>query len=228
MIDTRQILCVFCLAAFVAIAGCTGQVAEQQTTTVVTPAAPAEGSAPAVSDNALVFRINSDNASIAFTGAKVSRITKAVESHVGGFSQFEGTIEAEDEESETAQIRVTVDMTSVFSDNRLLTTTIKNKGWLEVGEYPTSRFISTSVEKTESGYMVTGDLTLHGVTKSISFPVTAEKKQDMLVGEARFTMNRLDFGIVEGEGMIQKIAGALADVRNDIVLDLLVEVKPQS
>jgi len=77
---------------------------------------------------------------------------------------------------------------------------LKSADFFEVEKYPTMTFKSTKVEAAGKGkYKVTGDLTLHGVTKPVALKVAFSPN----AGGARLsvtgTMKRLDFGVGSGE-----------------------------
>ena len=57
-------------------------------------------------------------------------------------------------------------------------------------------FESTSIESTAEGYDITGNLELHGVTKSIRFPATIAVEEGRVTAEAEFFIQRFDFDIV--------------------------------
>jgi polyisoprenoid-binding protein YceI len=53
---------------------------------------------------------------------------------------------------------------------------LRSPDFFDVKQFPTIAFKSTSVKPTEEGFEVTGDLTIHGVTKSITFPLKGGRK----------------------------------------------------
>lgn len=74
-------------------------------------------------------------------------------------------------------------------------------------------FVSTRVKKQPAGsatHLVSGDLTLHGVKKSLSFPATLKVQDGSLSGTAEFSINGQDFGIV------------YSDMPDDLIKDLVV------
>ena len=117
--------------------------------------------------------------------------------------------------------RVEIDMDSLHSDNDNLTGHLKNADFFNVAEFPTSLFDVTKVEKeSESSYSVTGNLTMHGVTKSVTFPTTVSQDGDLARIEAEFDINRFDWDI--------KYAGKKDDlIRKDVILRFNLEAKPQ-
>ncbi|RJP69707.1 MAG: YceI family protein [Candidatus Abyssobacteria bacterium SURF_17] len=81
-------------------------------------------------------------------------------------------------------------------DRAKIQETMESAAQMNVAEYPTMRFQSTRIEKqSESDLLVTGDLTMHGVTRPVSFPVTVETVGDALRGKASLKFKQSDFGI---------------------------------
>lgn len=157
----------------------------------------------------------SDESVIGFEGYKVTG------SHIGGFGAFTGSVVVPPDGIEAAHISVAIDMTSTYSDDPGLTTKLVGPDFFDVEQFPESRFESTNIEKTDDGYRVSGNLTLHGVTQNISFPAQITIDRQGLVAEAEFTINRMDFDI-EYPG----VAGDL--IREKVVIRLDVEGKTNS
>lgn len=149
-----------------------------------------------------------DSSSIEFIGSKVTG------SHDGGFKGFTGFFKmGEDDEAPTAGEFV-IQMDSLWSDNEKLTGHLKGEDFFEIATYPTSTFILTKAAKTgEGSYDISGNLTLHGEEKNITFPVTASRDGDTATFEAEFDINRKDFGI--------DYAGKTDDlIRDEVVIRL--------
>ncbi|OUS26792.1 hypothetical protein A9Q99_16365 [Gammaproteobacteria bacterium 45_16_T64] len=91
----------------------------------------------------------------------------------GRFDKFDGTLELDEKHPEKAQIQVNIDTTSINSNHAERDKHLKGKDFLNVSKFPTATFKSTKVVTTgDKSGMLTGDLTLHGVTKSITFPIS--------------------------------------------------------
>ena len=96
-----------------------------------------------------------------------------------------------------------------------------------MAKYPVMTFRSTSVKKSGSGFDITGDLTLHGVTKPVVLKVEEpSKEQTGMDGksrargfEASTTLNRKDFGLT-WNGTLKSGDAALGD---DIKIDISIE-----
>ncbi len=90
----------------------------------------------------------------------------------GRFNSFGGTFTADDDNPGNSKISVEIDTASVDSNHAERDKHLRGSDFLDVGKYPKATFVSTAVKKTGEGTgVVTGDLTLHGVTKSIDIEV---------------------------------------------------------
>ncbi|HXV75945.1 MAG TPA: YceI family protein [Candidatus Polarisedimenticolaceae bacterium] len=145
---------------------------------------------PERSDEAAVFTVDPERSSIHFVGSKITG------SHDGGFHQFEGVIELVDGDPTASSVTVEIDTTSLWADDTRLTEHLKSPDFFGVETYPQAVFESTSIEQTADGYTVTGNLDLHGVTKSVSFPAQIEVGPDSVTARAEFFIKRFDFDIV--------------------------------
>jgi polyisoprenoid-binding protein YceI len=127
-----------------------------------------------------------------FVGAKVTG------KHDGAFEQFSGTIQLPEGKAEAGSVNVDVDMASLTADDPKLTGHLKSPDLFDVAKFPKARFTSTGVTAGGAGgatHTVTGNLELHGVTKSITFPATIALGADAVDVNAEFAINRKDFGV---------------------------------
>ena len=91
---------------------------------------------------------------------------------IGRFNQFEGGFSYDAENPDASAIQVIIDTASVDSNHAERDKHLRSEDFLNVGEFPQASFNSTSYKATDAeNGEITGDLTLHGVTRSISFPV---------------------------------------------------------
>ncbi|MEW9799248.1 YceI family protein [Alteromonas sp. CYL-A6] len=87
----------------------------------------------------------------------------------GRFNDFGGKFSYDDANPEAAQIMVTIDTSSIDSNHAERDKHLRSGDFLATDKYPEAKFVSTRVEDKGNGnLMVTGDFTLHGVTKSIT------------------------------------------------------------
>lgn len=169
----------------------------------------AEQATMAAADGVLTF---TEESTIGFVGSKVTG------SHDGGFKKFSGTVTLDGEDVATAQINVTINMKSTWSDSDRLTKHLKNEDFFDVEKFPESTFVSTGITAEGDAYTVSGDLTLHGVTKNISFPASITFADGVLTANAEFNLNRMDFGIVYA-GMADNL------IKEDVLMKLNIVAK---
>jgi polyisoprenoid-binding protein YceI len=76
---------------------------------------------------------------------------------------------------------------------------LKTPDFFDVTKFPTATFKSTKTTgergKTDEDAVITGDLTLHGVTKSVSFPVHFTTEKGSFVLTTSFKISRKEFGM---------------------------------
>ncbi len=158
-----------------------------------------------------VATLNPGNSSVQFIGTHVG---DNPDPRVGTFGEFKGTVRFNTESKQLEQISMEIapDSLSTFSDK--LTAHLNTPDFLDTREYPTITFESTSVEaESEDQYLVTGNLTLHGVTKEITIPVTATVVGPAMTLKSEFSIDRTEFGMdklldrVEKQVDIKVIAG---------------------
>ena len=161
--------------------------------------------------------ITPENATIGFVGSKVTG------SHTGGFKLFKGTFEVVATKLESSKITAEIETNSIFTDTDRLTNHLKSPEFFDVAKFPTSTFVSTGIEAggkanpkaKDATHTVTGNLTLHGVTKSISFPAKIAVSGDKATLDSEFFINRKDFGIT--------YPGKANDlIRDEVVIKLAV------
>ncbi|HET6574226.1 MAG TPA: YceI family protein [Fimbriiglobus sp.] len=142
------------------------------------------------------FTLTGANTKVEFTG------TKAEGKHDGGFKKLTGTVTVTGTDPATARIEVTIDTTSLYTDTAKLTGHLKSSDFFDVKSNPTAKFVSAKVEKDGGKYKVTGELTLNGKKKAISFPATIATTGKALKLDSEFKIDRTDFGMTYGKGKI--------------------------
>ena len=101
------------------------------------------------------------------------RIRHLVSKTSGRFAKYDGTIVVDNADASKSSVNVTIDATSLNTDNAKRDGHLASPDFFDVAKYPTLTFKSTSVKEVAKGKLeVTGAFTLHGVTKTITIPVT--------------------------------------------------------
>jgi polyisoprenoid-binding protein YceI len=121
----------------------------------------------------------------------------------GEFTKLSGKAVGDIAHPTEAVVEATIDATSVDTRNEKRDEHLKSPDFLDVAKFPTITFKSTKVEKAGDGWKLTGDLTLHGVTKPVVLdvsnvtPPTKDPWGNTRIGaQAATKINRQDFGIV--------------------------------
>jgi polyisoprenoid-binding protein YceI len=120
----------------------------------------------------------------------------------GGFSGLQGTVVYDPADLNASSVDVTIDKSTLSTGDTTRDTHVKSADFLDVEKYPTITFKSKKIAKDGDGLKVTGDLTLHGVTKEVVLNVegpTEEQKDpwgNIRVGASATTkIKRSDFGL---------------------------------
>jgi polyisoprenoid-binding protein YceI len=142
------------------------------------------------------FPLSGDNTTVKFVG------TKPKGKHEGGFKTVTGKASVEGADVTTLKIALDIDMSSIYTDTAKLTDHLKTNDFFAVKDNPKSKFVSTKVEKDGDNYKVTGDFTLLGATKSITFPATVAVDKSGLTLSSSFMIDRTRWGMTFGAGKI--------------------------
>ncbi len=183
--------------------------------TVAAPVAVAPASTAAALTGTTKYAFSQAESKVNFTGAKVTR------KHEGSFATFNGSITVPDGKIEQGTVTVDIDMASLSADDPKLTGHLKTPDLFDVAKFPKAHFVSTSVKAggdKGATHTVTGNLELHGVTKSITFPATIKLHDDAADVDAEFAINRKDFGVVY-PGMPDDL------IKDEILLKLVIRAK---
>ena len=120
----------------------------------------------------------------------------------GGFRTYTGEIYYDPAHPERSHVRMTVQAASIDTRNEGRDRALRSDGFFDVEHYPTLTFASTSVTPKSGNLLeVTGDITIHGVTKHITIPVhfLGEKYLpgwgDFVGFDTEFTIDRTAFGV---------------------------------
>lgn len=142
------------------------------------------------------YALTGDNTKVTFVGKKPDG------KHSGGFANLTGSATVADGDLTKLTVALDIDTDSLFSDDAKLTAHLKNADFFDVKNNPKATFKSTKVEKGDKGYTVTGDLTLLGKTKAVTFPATITATGDTLSVSAEFAIDRTVWGMTYGKGKI--------------------------
>ncbi len=129
----------------------------------------------------------------------------------GRFNALRGQLYIDEQNPANCWVDAQVEAASIDTRNKLRDAHLRSAGFFAVKKYRTITFTSSHVEHVGGqNYKVTGNLTMHGVTKPITFEV-AYRGQNALKGvrtglSAKATINRHDFGL--GQGVAVRVAAS--------------------
>ncbi len=120
----------------------------------------------------------------------------------GHFGNIGGSIVWNEGDITKSTVNVTIDVTTVDTGVAARDADLKSDHFFDVAQFPTATFVSTSVSKSSGGLTISGNLTLHGVTKPVVLqvdgprgPLPGMDKRPHAGFSATTTVKRTDFGI---------------------------------
>lgn len=138
----------------------------------------------------------------------------------GGFEKFVGQLNVADGELVAEGSKIVIDMHSIWTEaGARLTNHLKNADFFEVEKNPTSTLIATKIEEVDGKQMITGDLNMHGVTKSITFPAEVSVTDQEVTLTAEFHLDRSEFDM----GFTGRADNV---IRKEVIMTLDVKAKP--
>lgn len=162
----------------------------------------------------------------AHTGAEF-RVRHMMISNVKGkFNGVNGLLRLDESDATRSQVEATIDVGSVDTGDAQRDGHLKGADFFDAEKYPQMTFGSTQVESRGAGELaVTGDLTLHGVTRPVTFAVEGPSQPakdpwgNLRVGlSATAKINRKDFGLTWNAAL--EAGGMLVGEEVTITLDV--------
>ena len=216
--DMKSAKFLFSIPALLVCYGCSNpadKVPEASVSAKTNVPAGIANAADASAAKARTYVLGPENSKIAFTASKVTR------KHDGGFKQFSGELHVVDGKLTDTGNKIVIQMDSIYTDTDRLTGHLKTPDFFNVAQIPTATFETVSITPGQTNSTVTGNLTLHGVTKQISFPATIQVSDSAVDVNAEFFIKRMDFDV--------KYPGKPDDlIRNEVVLKLRVKATPKA
>ncbi|MCE9571588.1 MAG: YceI family protein [Deltaproteobacteria bacterium] len=209
-------------------------------TTTTTSKTPDARSAPAIAagtDQPAVpglprissWELDPENSSVTFVG-KHANFTNVR----GMFQKPSGTVVLDDATPVHSRITATIDVKSITTGVEERDTHLKSPEFFDAARYPVITFASTSVARSsDTAYEVTGNLTMHGVTKPVTLAVTASPPFQHFGTirrgiEATTSVNRQDFGVgVDAWNVPAESGGLLIGDRVEITVDAELVLVPE-
>jgi polyisoprenoid-binding protein YceI len=197
--------------------------APPQPTTPVQPTTAAQPTTAPTQDPAQVRLVLDPKASQASYHAREQLLGKSLPSDaVGTTSQVNGTIVlGPGGEPVADQSKITVDLSALQSDERRRDNFIKSDT-LQTNRFPTATFVPRETQglslplpaSGQSTFQLSGDLTVHGVTRPVTWQVTATFDQQKVSGNATTQVHITDFGMTPPK------AGPVLSIEDQLTLEL--------
>jgi len=166
------------------------------------------GALPAWADS--VWEIDPAHSSVQFSARHMM-----VSNVRGAFTKVAGTVRGDEQDPTHATVEATIDTSSIDTREAKRDEHLRSPDFLDVAKYPTMTFRSKKITKTGDGrYDVTGELTLHGVTREVVLhvegpsPAMKDPRGGLRAGASATTrIDRRDFGItwskaLDGGGVV--------------------------
>jgi polyisoprenoid-binding protein YceI len=138
----------------------------------------------------------------AHSAVEFSILHMSVSNVHGRFGNVSGSIVLNDADIAKSNVNVTIDVSTVDTGEGSRDSELKGAKFFDVAQFPAATFVSTGVARTASGLAVTGNLTLHGVTKPVELavegptgPVTGMDQKPHAGYSATATISRSAFGV---------------------------------
>jgi polyisoprenoid-binding protein YceI len=172
---------------------------------------------------ASTWTIDPDHSNIGF---KVRHLM--VSNVKGSFEKHSGTVEINDKDITKSKVEVSIDTNSITTNVKKRDEHLRSADFFDVVKFPTMTFVSKKVSQAGKNKLkVTGDLTLHGVTKEVVLDVegpSAESKDPWGAirrgATATTKINRKDFGLIWNKALE---TGGVA-VGEEITITLEIEM----
>jgi polyisoprenoid-binding protein YceI len=119
----------------------------------------------------------------------------------GRFNDFSGSFTIDPDDPSKCSFGLNINTASVDTNNQKRDEHLRSPDFFNVKQFPAVAFKSTGLKAIKDGYQVSGDLTMHGVTKPVTFALTGGRKAEFPKGVQRtgfsteLILKRSDFGI---------------------------------
>ncbi len=131
-------------------------------------------------------------------GSKVHFVIKNFGIKTGGdFTGLKGAMKFDANNLSVWAFDVTVDASSIDTDNGSRDGHLRKPDYFDVKKYPVIHLVSTKIQATDKQgiYSFSGDLTIKGTTKAVKFNFKVNKRDDGYVFTGEFPLNRRDFNV---------------------------------
>ena len=118
----------------------------------------------------------------------------------GTFDTFKGVLDFDTADPAGAHAELTIDLKSIRVDDSDARAELPKPAWFDTATYPTASFESTRVkDHGNDRYLITGNLTLRGLTRKVDVPVLLKAQDGVGIFVGELVLKRDDFKIGDGE-----------------------------
>jgi polyisoprenoid-binding protein YceI len=148
------------------------------------------------------FKIDPVESSVVFS------VKYGVSNFYGRFNDVSGTVVLDKADPSKSSVELTIPVESVDTHNEKRDQHLKSPDFFNAKQFPVMTFKSKQVESSGDTYKVTGDFTLHGVTKPLTLEIKKGGEGKGMEGEIRgggethFTIKRSDYGMNFMQGQL--------------------------
>ncbi len=156
------------------------------------------------------FNVTAQSFNPVDSGSKVHFVIKNFGIDTGGdLTGLKGNISFSPDNLAASNFNVSVAVSTVDTDNSMRDKSLTSDEYFNAAKFPLITLVSTKIEKTNKTgagfYYFTGNLTIKGVTKTISFPFQARQENNGYLFTGNFQINRIDFGVGEQNIVLSNI-----------------------
>jgi polyisoprenoid-binding protein YceI len=123
----------------------------------------------------------------------------------GSFKEMGGDIEFDENNLDACKFNLNIAVSSISTGNGIQNKKAQTEEWFDAKKFPLIKFKSTKVEKKGSEYNITGELTMKGVTKTVTIPTTVSGSGSKLTFKGNFNVNRMDFKVGKKSAIVSDI-----------------------
>lgn len=131
----------------------------------------------------------------------------------GSFGGFQGTVLFDPQNPSSNSFDVSIDAVTVNTDNHLRDEHLRDESYFDVKNYPRIHLVSSKISASgkNGAYSLTGQLTIKGKTKQVSFPFTVAPTADGYIFKGSFKIKRKEFDV-----------GGTSTIADEVTIDLNV------
>ena len=124
-------------------------------------------------------------------------ISNGITRVTGKFNEYTIDIDYNDEDFTQSTISATIKVESIDTGIDARDNHLRTADFFDVEQFPEITFISKEIIKKDDSFLVKGKFTMHGVSKTIEFPliITGKEGENTIGFSTRLTLNRMDYGV---------------------------------